>query len=242
MGSRPRTRNVVAHVRALRPDIVDPIAAIQQRRLLVGGVVVLNASANVWSDAGIVLRPTPILRGSVKLEAALDGFDVEVDDAVCLDLGAAAGGFTTVLIRRGARLVYALDAGVGQLRGELRADPRVVNLERTNLADVQRVIPSDPQIEVVTADLSYLSLSDALPQLSGVGLAPAAQLVGLVKPMFELHLDRPPVDQLSLRAAVETAQRGAAAASWHNVAWMASPVDGANGAREFFIHAVRDAW
>ena len=241
MGSRPRTRNVVAHVRALRPDIVDPIAAIQQRRLLVGGVVVLNASANVWSDAGIVLRPAPILRGSVKLEAALDGFDVEVDDMVCLDLGAAAGGFTTVLIRRGARLVYALDAGVGQLRGELRADPRVVNLERTNLADVRRVVPRDPPIEVVTADLSYLSLSDALPQLSGVRLAPAAELVGLVKPMFELHLDRPPVDQQSLRAAVETAQRGAAAAGWHNVRWMDSPVDGANGAREFFIHAERGA-
>ncbi len=188
-----------------------------------------------------MLRPATILRGSVKLEAALDGFDVEVDDAVCLDLGAAAGGFTTVLIRRGARSVYALDAGVGQLRGELRADPRVVNFERTNLADAWRVVPPDPPIEVVTADLSYLSLSDALPQLNGVRFAPGAQLVGLVKPMFELHRDRPPVDQLSLRVAVETAQRGAAAAGWRNTGWVASPVHGARGAREFFIHGVRNA-
>ncbi len=188
-----------------------------------------------------MLRPATILRGSIKLEAALDGFNVEVDDAICLDLGAAAGGFTTVLIRRGARLVYAVDAGVGQLRGELRADPRVVNFERTNLADAWRVVPPDPPIEVVTADLSYLSLSDALPQLNGVRFAQAAQLVGLVKPMFELHRDRPPVDQLSLRVAVETAQRGAAAAGWRNTGWVASPVHGARGAREFFIHGVRNA-
>ena len=239
MGVRPRFRNVLAQVRASRPDIADPITAIQERRLLVDGVIVLNAAANVRSDAAIMLVPRSILRGSLKLEAALDGFELDVADAVCLDLGAAAGGFTTVLIRRGARLVYALDVGVGQLRGDLRANPRVVNLERTNLADAWRVIPPDPPIDVVTADLSYLSLSDVLPQLNGLRFAPAAHLVGLVKPMFELHRDRPPADERSLRTAVETAQQGAAAAGWRNEEWMASPIPGATGARESFIRAVR---
>ena len=239
MGACPRFRNVLAHVRATRPDITDPIAAIEERRLLIDGVIVLSAAASIRSDAAIVLLPRSILRGSVKLEAALDGFELDVSDAVCLDLGAAAGGFTTVLIRRAARLVYALDAGVGQLRGDLRANPRVVNLERTNLADARRVIPPDPPIDVVTADLSYLSLSDALPQLDGVVFAQVAHLVGLVKPMFELRRDRPPADERSLRTAVERAQRGAAAAGWRSEAWMASPVPGATGAREFLIHAVR---
>jgi 23S rRNA (cytidine1920-2'-O)/16S rRNA (cytidine1409-2'-O)-methyltransferase len=124
MGSRPRFRNVIAHVRALRPDITDPVAAIHDRRLHVGGVVIIDPHTQVRADAGIVLRPTPSLRGSVKLAAALDRFRVAVEDAVCLDLGASAGGFTTVLVRRGARLVYALDAGVGQLRGEVTTGRR----------------------------------------------------------------------------------------------------------------------
>jgi 23S rRNA (cytidine1920-2'-O)/16S rRNA (cytidine1409-2'-O)-methyltransferase len=239
MGARPRFRNVLAHVRAFRPDITDPITAIQQRRLLVGGVIILDTTAHVRSDAGVVLRPDPTLRGSVKLEAALAHFDVDVEGAVCLDLGAAAGGFARVLLQHGARLVYALDAGVGQLCGSLRNHPRVVNLERTNLADASRVVPRERPVELVTADLSYLSLADALPQLTGVPFTQAAHLVGLVKPMFELHRDRPPVDHAILRAAVETAQRGAVAAGWRNVGWMASPVDGARGARESFIHAVR---
>jgi 23S rRNA (cytidine1920-2'-O)/16S rRNA (cytidine1409-2'-O)-methyltransferase len=239
MGSRPRFRNVLAHVRALRPDIIDPIGAIQDRRLLVAGVVILDTSTQVRSDAGIILRPARSLRGSAKLELALKHFGIEVDSAVCLDLGAAAGGFTTVLLRRGARMVYALDAGVGQLRGDLRVHPRVVNLERTNLADTSRVLPAEPPIDLMTADLSYLSLADALPQVADVPFAPTAQLIALVKPMFELGRGQAPVDEASMRAAVDAASRGAAASGWGSLALFSSPIRGTRGAREAFIHAVR---
>ena len=151
MGARPRFRNVLAHVRALRPDITDPVTVIHERRLLVGGVIILETNAQVRSDAGVVLRHDPTLRGSLKLEAALADFGLDVEGAVCLDLGAAAGGFTSVLLQRGARLVYALDAGVGQLRGELRSHPRVVNLERSNLADAAQIVPREPHVDLVTA-------------------------------------------------------------------------------------------
>jgi 23S rRNA (cytidine1920-2'-O)/16S rRNA (cytidine1409-2'-O)-methyltransferase len=240
MGSRPRFRNVLAHVRALRPDIPDPIGAIRARRLVVGGVVILDPATLVRSDSGVMLRPARSLRGSAKLEAALDRCLVDVDDAVCLDVGTAAGGFTTVLLRGGARRVYALDAGNGQLRGDLRVDPRVVNLERTNLADAPRVVPAEPLVDLVTADLSYISLSDALPQLEGVSFSRSAHLIALVKPMFELGRDRAPVDEASICPAVDSASRGAITAGWRGPDWFRSPILGSKGAREAFIHAVRE--
>jgi 23S rRNA (cytidine1920-2'-O)/16S rRNA (cytidine1409-2'-O)-methyltransferase len=239
MGARPRFRNVIAHVCALRPDIDDPAAAIRERRLLVGGVIILDPATQVRSDAGIVLRPRPRLRGSAKLEAALDRFGCPVLDAVCLDVGASAGGFTSVLLGRGARLVYAVDAGFGQLRGQLRADPRVVNLERTNLSQAWKSMPDDTHIEVMTVDLSYVSLSVALPQLDGVGFAPDADMIALIKPMFELGLERPPRDRTSLRRARSFAIVAARAAGWRDVTCIPSPVPGSRGAREYLLHAKR---
>jgi 23S rRNA (cytidine1920-2'-O)/16S rRNA (cytidine1409-2'-O)-methyltransferase len=236
MGARPRFRNVLAHVRAVRPDIEDPVAAIRERRLVVGGVVMLEPTSTVRSDAGVVLRRARRLRGSVKLAAALDAFRIDVTGRACLDVGAAAGGFTTVLLERGARLVYALDAGFGQLRGSLRSDPRVVSLERTNLANAWRVIPREPPIELVTVDLSYLSLREALPQLTYLTFAPTAHLVALVKPMFELTLDRAPRDARSLGQARARASEAARGAGWGGAEVVTSPVRGANGTVEFFLH------
>ena len=105
---------------------------------------------------------------------------------MALDLGAAAGGFTQALLEAGAARVYAVDAGSGQLRGWLRVDPRVINLERTNLADVgPDLVPET--VDLVTIDLSYLALADALPQIDTSVLASSATVVALVKPTYELH-------------------------------------------------------
>src|SRR5437867_332996 len=120
------------------------------------------------------------LRGSVKLRAALDRFVMSVEGRVCLDVGASTGGFTTVLLERGAVKVYAVDAGHGQLLGSLRADVRVVNLEATNIAELTEALVPDA-IDVVTVDLSYLSLHSAAVQLNRVTFAPGAELIGLVK-------------------------------------------------------------
>jgi 23S rRNA (cytidine1920-2'-O)/16S rRNA (cytidine1409-2'-O)-methyltransferase len=178
------------------------------------------------------------LRGEPKLRAALSGFGVLVEGRVCLDLGAAAGGFTRVLLDAGATRVYAVDAGFGQLLGSLRQDPRVVNLEATNVGALDaRVIPEP--IEIVTVDVSYLALAAAVAQLDRIAIAPGAELIGLVKPMFELRLATAPVDPVLVEAATVRAAAGIAAAGWQVVGTMPSPVVGGRGAVEALLHARR---
>jgi TlyA family rRNA methyltransferase/putative hemolysin len=186
--SRNRFVPVLQLVHSLRPDIADPIRAILERRLLVDGRFVTNPRAMVRSGAPVTLEPVRRLRGEDKLRAALDGFAIDVRDRVCVDIGASAGGFTRVLIERGARRVFAVDAGFGQLRGELRSHSRVVNLERTNIAMLAASPVRCMQVDVMTLDLSYLSVAEAVPQLEAVRMAPDADLVALVKPMYELGL------------------------------------------------------
>lgn len=178
------------------------------------------------------------LHGREKLAFALDRFDVDAGGRVAFDCGASTGGFTQALLDAGAARVYAVDAGFGQLLGSLRQDTRVVCMERTNLADAR--VPES--IELVTLDLSYLALADALPQLR-VELAPAADLVALVKPMFELHLGALPDDQeAALGDALVLAARAAAASGWTVIDTCESPVRGRNGALEGWLHARRSAF
>ena len=158
------------------PEIDDPAEAIETGRVLVGGKPVLNPRARVADSVPITVEPELVLRGAAKLEAAITDFDVPVDGRIALDCGAAAGGFTSVLLAHGAARVYAVDAGHGQLRGELRQNPRVVNLERTNLGELTTDLVPDV-LGLVTFDLSYLSIARALPELDRVQLAPDAELV-----------------------------------------------------------------
>jgi 23S rRNA (cytidine1920-2'-O)/16S rRNA (cytidine1409-2'-O)-methyltransferase len=179
--------------------------------------------------------PTAELHGREKLGFALEHFGVSVSGRVAFDCGASTGGFTQALLDAGAARVFAVDAGFGQLLGSLRQDDRVVNLERTNLADAR----VDGTVDVVCLDLSYLSLADGLPQLA-VDLSAGADLLALVKPMFELHLGRLPDDQeAGLADAVELASAAATSAGWAVVGTSRSPVLGRSGAVEGFIHARR---
>ena len=167
------------------------------------------------------------LRGEAKLEAALAAFDVRVAGRVALDAGASTGGFTRTLLQHGARRVYAVDAGHGQLLGSLRQDPRVVNMELTNLGEV---VVTEP-VDLVTLDLSYLPLADAVPQLGDLG----ADLVALVKPQFELRLARPPDDPLP---ALDAAVAGIERAGWQVRGTIESPVR-VRGTVEYFVWATR---
>lgn len=179
-----------------------------------------------WQDV-----PVKQLHGREKLELALARFEVDVRGRVALDCGASTGGFTQALLDAGAARVYAVDAGFGQLLGSLRQDPRVVNMERTNLAEVHVEEP----VDLVTLDLSYLSLADALPQLQC-----GAELLALVKPMFELRLGRLPDDQpTALAESLELVAAAVAATGWVVVGSCESPVLGRNGALEGFVHARR---
>lgn len=123
-------------------------------------------------------------RGGYKLEAALAAFQVPVAGRVALDCGASTGGFTDCLLQHGAALVYAVEAGYGQLVGRLRADPRVRNLERTNLG-VLTLAGLEPPPSLITLDLSYLSLTAALPQAAPL-LGQDGDVLALLKPLFEV--------------------------------------------------------
>jgi 23S rRNA (cytidine1920-2'-O)/16S rRNA (cytidine1409-2'-O)-methyltransferase len=236
--SHPKFRNVIEHLSRSRPDLPDPEAVLTAGHVLIDGRVVTNPRSQVRADASVVIKLPRALRGEDKLRAALDAFAIDVTDRECVDLGASAGGFTRVLIEHGARRVFAVDAGHGQLRGDLRNHSRVVNLERTNLSDLS-AIPRCAPIGAVTMDLSYLSVAGAVPQIESLTFSADADLIALVKPMFELGLEAPPEDEPSLQRALDLAAAGVERAPWHVVSTMPSPVTGSKGAREWLLHGRR---
>jgi 23S rRNA (cytidine1920-2'-O)/16S rRNA (cytidine1409-2'-O)-methyltransferase len=233
-GQRPLIKALVAAF----PSLEDPATSITTGHVTVDGQPNRNPNSIVGPGATVSLTSPAVLRGEAKLRAALTTFDIPVDGIVALDVGAAAGGFTRVLLERGAKRVYAVDAGHGQLLGSLRQHERVVNLEATNLGELNRLLVPDA-IALFTLDLSYLSLCNALPQLDLVAQIPVAHVVALVKPMFELHLPEPPSDRPRLEHALSLAVDGFVGAGWTVVSTMDSPVTGARGAVEFLIHARR---
>jgi 23S rRNA (cytidine1920-2'-O)/16S rRNA (cytidine1409-2'-O)-methyltransferase len=224
-------------LRRRHPDLDDPAQLITSGAVLVNGLPATSPRTLVRADAAIKIRQPRPLRGTVKLAHALTAFGVHLAGAVVLDLGAAAGGFTQALLDAGAARVYAVDAGVGQLRGWLRADPRVINLERTNLAQLGPHLITEP-VQVITMDLSYLAVADAIGQLDRRLLAPAAQLIVLVKPTFELHAGTLADQPQQVEAAVHLAARALARHSWQVLGHQPSPIQGANGAVEALLHAV----
>lgn len=238
LGVARRLRTLRNEVVERFPDLDDPTAAIEAGEVLVAGIPVRNPVSLVRPGASVALRSALPLRGARKLESALDRFGVDPRGRIALDLGAAAGGFTSVLLARGAARVYSVDAGHGQLLGSLRQDPRVVNLESTNLSELNRELVPE-LVELVTMDLSNLAVARAVPQLGRELMAVGVELVALVKPMFELGLARLPASEGELEEALERAAAGLAAAGWTVVGRMRSPVLGARGAVEFFLHARR---
>jgi 23S rRNA (cytidine1920-2'-O)/16S rRNA (cytidine1409-2'-O)-methyltransferase len=216
---------------------VDPIAAILAGHVRVDGFPVRNPESLVAKHSSVVLRGPHPLAGEAKLRAALTAFAPATADRVALDMGAAAGGFTRVLLEAGVRRVYAVDAGYGQLLGSLRQDLRVINLEATNLGVLSRALVPD-RIGLVAIDVSYLSLAEAVPQLETLAFVDDAELIALVKPMFELGLETPPGDDL-LVEAVAHASRGIERAGWLVAGAFASPVSGHRGAKEWLLHARR---
>lgn len=236
--ARPRLRALREELVRRHPRLDDPDAAIFAGRVLVDGRIVMNPASQVRAGAAIRICVPQPLRGEAKLEAALAAFALDVRGCVALDAGAAAGGFTRVLLRHGARRVYAVDAGHGQLLGSLRQDRRVVDLEATNLGALSVELVPDA-VEVVALDLSYLALADAVPQLERIRLAAGVDAVALVKPQFELGLAAAPCSEAVIREAVAHAAAGFEAAGWQVLAQCESPVAGARGAVERLLHARR---
>lgn len=233
-----RSRPLAEVVAEGHPGAGDPVGLIASGRVRVDGIPVTNPRSGVRPGASVTVRRPAPLRGEAKLRAALAAFAVSAAGRVAVDVGAAAGGFTRVLLEAGAARVYAVDAGHGQLLGSLRQDPRVVNLEATNVARLDRELVPEP-VELVTVDVSYLSLSAAAAQLGGLELAATADLIGLIKPMFELRLAAPPSAPGLLAAATTAAVEGLERARWRVAGVVPSPVAGARGALELLVHARR---
>jgi 23S rRNA (cytidine1920-2'-O)/16S rRNA (cytidine1409-2'-O)-methyltransferase len=180
-----------------------------------------------------------VSRGAHKLIGALEAFSISVAGTRWLDAGASTGGFTEVLLDRGAREVVAVDVGYGQLAWSLRSDDRVAVLERTNVRELTPDAIGGP-VERVVADLSFISLSTVLPALVSCA-SPDADIVPMVKPQFEVGKDRVGaggvVSDPYLRAdAVLAVARKAAELNWHTVGVVASPLPGPSGNVEYFLH------
>jgi len=186
-----------------------------------------------------VIEPSPyVSRGGHKLAAALDAFGIDPSGVVCLDVGASTGGFTDVLLQRGATRVYALDVGRGQLAESLRRDPRVVSMERTNARALTSATLPEP-VGLVVIDVSFISLGLVLAPVVST-LAPGAGVVPLVKPQFEAGKGRTDHgvvrDPAVHREVLERVIAEAEAVGLGTRAVIASPITGPEGNREFLLH------
>jgi 23S rRNA (cytidine1920-2'-O)/16S rRNA (cytidine1409-2'-O)-methyltransferase len=220
---------------------------ILRGQVRVAGEVATRPSAHVDTDAAVEVAAgaaAQVSRGAVKLAAALDAFGFDAAGTVALDVGASTGGFTQVLLERGAARVYAVDVGRGQLHERLRSDPRVVVLEETDARDLDRALVPEP-VGAIVADVSFVSLLKVLP--GALALAGAETwLVALVKPQFEVGpagVGRGGIVRdaaLRQEAVARVADWIAAEPGWRLVGAIPSPIRGGSGNEEFLLGAVRD--
>jgi 23S rRNA (cytidine1920-2'-O)/16S rRNA (cytidine1409-2'-O)-methyltransferase len=181
-----------------------------------------------------------VSRGGVKLAAALDHFGFSPAGRVCLDVGASTGGFTQVLIERGAARVYAVDVGRGQLHASLRQRPEIVSLEET---DIRNLPPLDPAPDLLAIDVSFISLKQVLPIALKLARSPA-QLVALIKPQFETGRER--IKKGVVRDPAVHAQVCAeivafvTSLGWRVAGVIPSPIKGGDGNIEFLLGATHD--
>ena len=209
-----------------------------------GGVKVLNGGQKVDMALPMNVRGLNeryVGKGGYKLEGALADFGISAEGRVCIDAGACTGGFTDCLVQHGAALVYAVEVGVGQLAGSLNQNPRVVNLEKTNLGD-EKLLTLDPKPDLGSMDLSYLSIEKAVPLYRAI-MGGQGEVLCLVKPLFEV--DDPEARRTGeiapemylplLKRLIRTLNQQ------ENTAVLdvtRSPVTGNNGTHEFFLRTV----
>jgi 23S rRNA (cytidine1920-2'-O)/16S rRNA (cytidine1409-2'-O)-methyltransferase len=220
-------------------------AAIEAGLVLAGGEVIAKPATMVAADALLSAEaPHPwVSRGGLKLEAALDGFGISPAGRVCLDVGASTGGFTDVLLARGARRVYAVDVGRAQLHPRLAADPRVVSHEATDARRLSDAVLPEA-VSLVVIDVSFISVRLILPGLVGA-MAGGADLIVLIKPQFEAGRERVGrggiVREAGIRDAVaEEIRAFVAGLGFTIINLIPSPILGGDGNNEFLLGARRD--
>lgn len=213
---------------------------IENGQVTVDGLAIMEADKVIPIDATIMLLGSDIpwvSRAGLKLDAALRHWNIDVQDKVCLDIGAATGGFTQVLLEHGAKKVYAVDVGHGQLAKSLKDDPRVVNIEGVDIRTVTKTTFSEP-IEFVVIDLSFISLVHVLTTVRNV-ITSTTDGVILIKPQFEVGrqaigkgIVRDPEQH---QAVVNAICQHAQAAGFLTIGTLESPILGSKGNKEFFL-------
>ena len=242
MASRVRIDRLLVE-RGLFESRARAQAAIAAGRVTADEIVVRRPAHEVARDATLRAEPAHpwVSRGGVKLAAALDHFRFDPSGRVCLDVGASTGGFADVLLARGARRVYAVDVGRGQLHPSLRAQPQLVAIEATDIRELDPArLPEQP--DLVTIDVSFISLKLVLPAAFRLARTPA-QLLALIKPQFEAgrgNARKGVVRDPAVHAAVsDDIAAFVAAHGWQMAGIAPSAIPGGDGNREFFIAACR---
>ena len=230
--------------RGLFPSRAKAQAAIAAGLVTANSALVHKASDEIPADAELCARAEHswVSRGGPKLAAALDHFRIDPRGRVCLDVGASTGGFTDVLLSRGARLVYAVDVGRDQLDPRLRQRPEVISLEQTDIRGLDPRRLAEPP-DLVVVDVSFISLRLVLPVAVRLACS-AAELVALIKPQFEAgprNAKKGVVRDTAVHARVcEEITDVIASLDWKVDGLLASPVLGREGNREFLLGARRD--
>jgi 23S rRNA (cytidine1920-2'-O)/16S rRNA (cytidine1409-2'-O)-methyltransferase len=216
-------------------------AAIAAGLVTADAAPVRKASEEIAVDAALTAAPafTWVSRGGVKLAAALDRFGLDVAGRVCLDVGASTGGFAEVLLARGARRVYAVDVGTGQLHRRLRERPEIVSMEETDIRTLDPAALSE-RPTFITIDVSFISLKLVLPAALALAAHPA-DVVALIKPQFEVPRpeNRKGIvrDAQVHRRVCEDIENFAASLGLKRIALCESAITGGDGNREFFLGA-----
>ena len=218
-------------------------AAIEAGRVTADGRTVAKPSEQLAEDVVIEAQAAHrfVGRGALKLDHALDLWPVAVEGRAAIDVGASTGGFTEVLLERGAARVFAVDVGQGQLHPRIAADPRVVNLEKTDARDLSPMLIADP-VDLIVCDASFIGLAKVLP--AALALArPGADLVTLVKPQFEMErrqdVGRGGVvrDADARQAALDRVAAWLEEAGWTVRETVDSPISGGDGNQEYLLWA-----
>jgi 23S rRNA (cytidine1920-2'-O)/16S rRNA (cytidine1409-2'-O)-methyltransferase len=242
--ARRKRADVLLVERGLFESRTRAQAAIAAGLVTADGMPLRKASDELAADAALEAKPDHpwVSRGGLKLVAALDHFGIDPAGRICLDVGASTGGFTDVLLARGARQVYAVDVGRGQLHPRLRGHAAVVSLEETDIRALDPARLAEPP-DFVTIDVSFISLKLVLPALDRLMRRPA-QLIALIKPQFEAgraHLKKGIVRDAAVRSAVcDDIAAFATSLGWTVAGVVASPIEGGEGNREFLLGARRD--
>ena len=218
-------------------------AAIEAGLVRADDKQVTKPSDVIRADAALEAEPAHpyVSRGGVKLAGALERYPIEIEDHVCLDVGASTGGFTEVLLANGAAVVFALDVGRDQLHPSLRDNPKIVSMEATDIRSFEnKRLPARP--DVVVIDVSFISLKTVLPVALSLAAAPM-HLLALIKPQFEVlgHHDKRGVvrDEAVHQKVCEDIKAFAASLGCTDIAVFPSSITGGDGNVEFFLGARR---